>query len=57
MRKVTIAALLAATPTLAQEPPTTIGFGQHSGTFEQAGDLDIYRIQVTAHPRGSGSLG
>jgi hypothetical protein len=45
----TTAALLTATPAPAwpQEPPTTIGFGQHSGTFEQAGDLDIYRIGLT----------
>jgi hypothetical protein len=49
MRAVMIAALLTAIPAPAwpQEPPTTIGFGQHSGTFEQAGDLDIYRIQLT----------
>jgi hypothetical protein len=44
-----IAALLTAilAPGWAQEPPTTIGFGQHSGIFEGAANLDIHCIQLT----------
>jgi hypothetical protein len=47
MRAVTIAALLAATPALAQEPPITVGFGVTTGVFEEAGDIDTYRINLT----------
>jgi hypothetical protein len=49
MRAVAIIVLLAAIPAPAwpQEPPTTIGFGLHPATFEQAGELDTYRIQLT----------
>jgi hypothetical protein len=47
MRAVTIAALLTATPALAQEPPTTIKVGvQYNGAFEAAGDIDTYRIKL-----------
>jgi hypothetical protein len=45
MRAVTIAALLAATPALAQEPPTPITVGKVvSGTWEKTGDVDSYSV-------------
>jgi hypothetical protein len=47
MRAVTIAALLAAAPAFAQEPPTTIKVGvQYNGAFEAAGDIDTFRIKL-----------
>jgi hypothetical protein len=52
MQKIILAALLAATPALAQEPPTTLqasattGTGLNRGTFEAAGDLDRYRVAL-----------
>jgi hypothetical protein len=46
MRAVTIAALLAGTPALAQEPPTTVGLGSRAAAFETAGDVDTYRIRL-----------
>jgi hypothetical protein len=52
MKTMLIAALLAATPALAQEPPTTLqasvtaGTGLTRGTFEAAGDLDHYRVAL-----------
>jgi hypothetical protein len=42
-----LAALLAASPALAQEPPTTLsGFGQTRGVSETAGDIESYRIKL-----------
>lgn len=52
MRMTMLAALLAATPALAQEPPTTLqasataGTGTTTGGFDKAGDVDRYRIAL-----------
>lgn len=52
MRKIIFAALVAATPALAQEPPTTIqaatvaGLGTTAGDFDRTGDVDRYRFPL-----------
>jgi hypothetical protein len=38
--------LLTTAPALAQEPPTTIGLGEHNATFDSEADVDTYRFQL-----------
>jgi hypothetical protein len=46
VRAIIFAALVAATPALAQEPTSTIGLGLTRGTFDTPGDLDRYRVSL-----------